>query len=58
MSIFLTRKDFYFGLKNGIKCFPLRYEQGCYGDCFDCHSKWKEQPERLNKLPLNLKVKD
>ena len=53
-----TKTDFYAGEKNGEKCWPIRYGQGCYGDCSDCRSRWLEQFERMKNLPSDLlKVK-
>lgn len=46
--------EFYFGEKNGVKCWPLRYNQGCYGDCSDCRIRWLERLKLLGNLPLDL----
>lgn len=46
--------EFYYGDKNGILCWPLRYNQGCYGDCTDCRARWVERLELFGNLPLDL----
>lgn len=49
-------KHDFFGGKNpkGVKCWPIRHGQGCYGDCSDCHFRWDEQLDKLAKLPLEV----
>lgn len=53
------KDQFYVGDKDGAKCWPLRFGQGCYGarhssDCEDCRSSWEERQERLALLPLDM----
>ena len=50
----LDDAEFYYGEKNGVLCWPLRYHQGCYGDCPDCRIRWVEKLRLLGDLPLDL----
>ena len=50
-----TETEFYFGEKDGAKCWPLRHDQGCYyGDCLDCSDRWVERLKLMEKLPADL----
>ena len=53
----LSRRDFASSLRGveDYQCFPLKYGQGCYGDCGDCCSMWVTRIERLKKFPFAFK---
>lgn len=46
--------QFYVGDKGGAKCWPIRYGQGCYGDCLDCRSLWEERLKNFRLLPFDM----
>ena len=47
----LSTKDFHASTKER-SCFPMKYKQGCYGDCSDCCSRWFERINKMKELPF------